>query len=115
MKKFISYTLLVLLIACAEKEPTAVPAGVLNKEIMKDVIVDLQLADAGYRFHHYEKQVKTFDPTPLYDKIYQKHNTSKEQFETSLKFYTSEPDLLSEIYASVLSDLLKIQAEQARK
>lgn len=77
---------------------------------MAKVLTDIHLAEA-------ESNVKALpDSIPSkklsFQKIFDKNNISKEQYEKSLKFYIDHPKLLGEVYDKVLIELSKMQTEK---
>lgn len=103
--------LLLFLFSCGQEEKKVViPSDVLLKEKMAKVLTDIHLAEA-------ESNVKALpDSIPSkklsFQKIFDKNNISKEQYEKSLKFYIDHPKLLGEVYDKVLIELSKMQTEK---
>lgn len=98
----------IALISCGEKEATIeIPANILPKEKMVQVLTDVHLAEA-------EANLRTLpDSTskePIgFQKIFDKDSITKKQYEESLTFYIDHPVLLDSIYTQVLNELSKMQ------
>lgn len=95
------FTLNCFFISCTNKNK--IPRDVLSKKKMESVMWDLTRADLfvsdfvmkDSSLNRKEESVK------LYETIFQLHNTSRKQFETSLSFYESRPDIFKEVLDSL--------------
>lgn len=88
--------------ACGQADK--VPSNVLSKEKMRDVLLDMNIADA----HSYD--IRPVDGMPLPDSIRQLkvkeyyrqildlHQVSPKEFMKSYSYYESHPDRLKEVY-----------------
>jgi hypothetical protein len=89
--------------ACSRSD--RLPSGVLSQNKIYPIIWDLTRADE-YVNNHLIKENSTRDRMAesvlLYEEIFRIHNTTKEQFNKSLAFYQSRPDMLK-----TLMDTLK--------
>ncbi len=109
MKKLLLFSLLFVFFSCSKKK-TEIPADVIPFRKMKEILIDVQLSQAASAnsalvdsFIYNNKEYMVY--------VLQKHQIKREEFLRSLKFYTSNPEILQEIYDSVLVDLSKIQSE----
>ena len=98
----------VLLTSCS-KSAIKIPSDVLAKDSMMFIMMDIHLAESG---------VKTMNPDSVainnktyYEFIFKKHHVTEEQFRTSLTFYTENPELLQEIYAKMIEEMSKNEAD----
>ncbi len=113
MKNLLFFGLSILLFSCGgDEEQVTIPADVLPKEKMAMVITDVHLAEA-------EADLKTLPDSSStgkigFEKIYEKNQISKAQYDTSLSFYVDHPELLNEVYEIVLNELSKRQGEAAK-
>lgn len=85
------------------------PKGYLNHSQMVPIMVDMHLIE-GAR----SGKLVLGDTNRLpdyYSKIYIKHNTTQEQFKTSLDWYTKNPEKLKLIYEDLIVELSKKEAE----
>ena len=98
-------------LGCSEKPDTPIPKGVLSIEKMTEIMVDVQLIEAGIVIRKYNKTQRKEQIMDYYRSLYLKHNTDKQTFENSLKFYTDNPDKLELIYDRILEKLSKLEAE----
>ena len=122
---FLAMTLSILLFSCGQEEKSVVvPADVLPKEKMAEVLTDIHIAEAvgqNARTPSFsgEANLKTLPDSasavPIdigisFQKIFEKNKITKEQYEKSLSFYIDHPELLNEVYEKVLNELSKMQA-----
>ena len=115
MKKFISILFLssLILISCSKNEEK-IPADIISKDKMVQVMVDIHLAEArsqmGTPFNDVKAQKQSY-----YKFIFKKHKISYEQLRKSLNYYSAHPEIFSEVYDEVITELSKKQAETSRK
>ena len=80
------------------------PRGVLSNREMREVLYDLHRADgaiqvAGYNYSH-DQEVAGY-----YKNILDKHGITQAQFDTSLVWFTDNPQIFNKIYPKVLERL----------
>ena len=80
------------------------PRGVLSNSEMRDVLYDLHRADgviqvAGYNYSH-DQEVACY-----YKNVLDKHGITQAQFDSSLVWYTDNPQIFNKIYPKVLERL----------
>lgn len=80
------------------------PHGVLSSKQMRSVLYDLHRADAilqaaGYNYGHDE------DVAKYYQAVMDKHGVTQAQFDSSLVWYTNNPQLFDKIYPRVVKEL----------
>jgi hypothetical protein len=99
-----------LAIASCKKPEVKVPANVLKKEQMVPILADVHIAQAAAVMN----QVSDSTRYPLPDMlkyIFKIHHTTKAQYDSSISFYTQHPEIMKEIYDSVITELSKKQGE----
>jgi len=101
------------LISCSKKH-VRVPNDVIPKEEMKSILLDEQLAQAAVGNYQYNDSLK-YTMNDFTNYVLQKHGVSREKFISSMKFYSSHPDLLKEIYQQVLDELIEKQGHVANQ
>ena len=117
---FLPITVYFLLVfSCGQKQATAIPSDVLPKEKMAQVMTDIHIAEA-------EKDLSGPPDLPApqaspvskatinFQKIFEKHKITKEQYDKSLNFYIEHPELLDKVYEDVLNELSKMQGEAGK-
>lgn len=80
---------------------------------MAAVIADIHLAEAEANIHMLPDS--SSGKKISYGTIFEKHSVTKQQYEESLSFYISHPELLDEIYEAVLNELSKMQGEAKKQ
>ncbi len=104
MRTVIVALIIIVLTSCTNTEVS------ISKEKFTDILIDLHLADAIL-------DVKSFDfreddgHWDYYTSIFEKHNTDKNAFRTSLEYYISRPELFDDIYDDVIIRLEKLKEE----
>ena len=108
MKNRLLIFLIVLSASCGNKKKESLPDYVISKQKMIELTVDLKLIESSINLNHYNKitDKKTIDS--LYLSVYNKHNFTRTDIDTSLSYYTKKPELLQAIYDSTLVILNKI-------
>ena len=117
MKRIHQIILTVLLLAgCKEK----VPEVILDEQKMVNVIADLTVIDGYMSTLMYTDSLR-IEGRNFYATVYKNHNTTKELFDKSIKFYSRQPVLLDSIYSKANrklvakeNSLLKIQEKAQR-
>lgn len=79
---------------------------------MAEVLAEMELAQAAYKYQNVSQR---FDINFMFDKIYKKNKVTKEEFNTSLKFYTTSPKIMDEIYNETIEILTHKQAKSIGK
>ncbi len=96
-KLLIIFSILLAVVGCR-------PRGVLSNREMRDVLYDLHRADgalqvAGYNYSH-DQEVAGY-----YKNVLDKHGITQTQFDSSLVWYTNNPQIFNKIYPKVLERL----------
>lgn len=81
---------------------------------MAQVMTDLQLLEASLSLNLLEGGQGSDKNPGRYAEVFKKHNISGKQYYDSFKFYTENPQLLTEIYEEVLKGLNKQLAESSQ-
>lgn len=108
---FILFGFLVLM-ACSNKNK--VPSGILSQKDMQELVWDIMMAE------EYGKEVilqdtlrsKNFkkERSVLYQQVFELHDTNREDFLKSFKYYATRPDLTKTLY-----DTLAIRGSRKRE
>jgi hypothetical protein len=115
MKKWIFIPVLLLLFSCNKSDRllSSRPSGVLSKDVMVEMLVDIHLAEAAIRAGNIQH---TLPADSLYQKsqiieVYAKNRVKPDEFNRSLAYYTGHIDELNEIYTEVINQLATMEAE----
>jgi hypothetical protein len=101
----IIFSLIIFFVSCSPKQDKE---QYLPKNIMAEIIAEMELSQAVYKLQQINHQI---DIVSITNDIYQRNNTSKEEFDLSLKFYAKSPKDIDEIYNEVIAILVRKQAE----
>lgn len=113
MKVIKSVTLLLFIFSCS-KPKQDIPDYVLQKDKMKEVMVDVNLLESTLNLNLINGK-KLQDAANMKRDLFQNHGTTQQQYDTSIYFYSHHPEIFKEVYDGVLQDLSKMQAEEATK
>lgn len=98
--------ILLNIFSCSEKKEQETPAYVLKKEVMVNVLCDIHLTDAILQLKSNEpKEFIHLSSSKMYDAVLQENKITSAQFDTSLKYYTSNPEQMKEIYEKVVEKI----------
>ena len=80
------------------------PRGILSNKDMRDVLYDLHRVDgalqtAGYNYGH------TQEVAAYYKSVLDKHGVTQAQFDSSLVWFTDNPQIFNKIYPKVIDRL----------
>ena len=103
MKNIIAAFIIIILFSCSAGSPT-IPKDTLSINEMSSILSDLHLVQLSMndRLRGEERNVTTNEYLAA---ILEKHHTTKKVFLNSLKFYSQYPDMLNEVYDSVIVQL----------
>jgi hypothetical protein len=97
--------LIIFYVSCSPKQDKE---QYLPKNNMAEIIAEMELTQAIFKVKQLNYQI---DIVSITNDIYQRNNTSKEEFDLSLKFYAQSPKDIDEIYNEVIAILVRKQAE----
>ena len=93
---------LLLFFSCKQK--TKIPDTILPLDKMEKVLLDMLRADEFYNQKQADSAtIDSFSRTNLYQAVFTLHKTNKKEFEKSITFYESHPDLLKTVLDSMHS------------
>jgi Domain of unknown function (DUF4296) len=114
MRKIISiiFSLTILLVACSEK-PVTIPEDVIKQKEMAGILTDIHLAQSAIG-ELSRTDSSTYTMKDYLAFILKQHNVKKEDLLRSLKFYSEQPEILGQVYDSVITRLSRLEGENAR-
>jgi len=118
MKKHLIYSLFIIscsfiLFSCSKKK-VETPPGVLSRQQMVPILADVHIAQAATGTYNTADSVR-YSMNEFLPFILKIHHTTKAQYDSSISYYTSHPDMMEEIYDSVIIELSKKQGEVKAK
>jgi len=99
MKKQIVFLILLallLFVGCEQKKEEQVPADVIPREQMIDIVVDAWFMESV--IHNTIKEYERLDPVSvtMYVEFFEEHNITKEQFTHSIEYYMRDDECSQE-------------------
>lgn len=95
---------MVLLTPACKKSETISGKAFLDREVLVDVLVDIHLADGVTNDRKFNRKYDV-DSIDVLSPILEKHQVSREMFDTTLVVYSQHPDLFDQVYNDVLIKL----------
>jgi len=116
MQKFLFLSILFFAFACNETTEEKIPDYVIPMEKMATVLVDVHLLEASLNVGLGANAINpSFLGKPnieqVNEDVLKKHGVDKHLFDTSFVYYSRHPEVLNEIYQTVLNELSKKQSE----
>jgi hypothetical protein len=89
------------------------PSGILSKDKMADLLVDINLAESAMRVgkDQHSSLADSMYQKSMYLKVYEKNDVTPDEFRKSLDFYTKNIEDLNDIFTEVIDRLNSMQAE----
>lgn len=112
---FFLFTVVVLFMVCScNKKTVKIPEGILTKQELIPVLVDIHLAQAVVGINQFSDTAR-YNVNEYALAVFKMHHITKAKYDSSLSFYATYPDLLDEIYQEVINELSKKQSEVSAK
>ena len=109
MKKIIFFISTAFIISsCLEKEIN-IPENVLKQNEMSSILTDIHIAQSAVN-NKIVIDSMNYIFNDYINYILKQRKIKKEDFLSSLKFYSEHPDILQEVYDSVLTSLRRMEA-----
>jgi hypothetical protein len=103
--KIIILLLSVLLLACTTPK-TEIPTGILSETEFVKMLKEIHLEEAAFKLNKSKGVINAKNSfATSYQSIYKKHNIDDSTFSKSLGYYAKHPEILEEIYSTVLEQL----------
>lgn len=104
----------VVLFSCSEKvEKRAKPEQLMNETDLIQLIIDLQILESHYHRKYSRPDVykNALDSACHY--VFEKHETTRDIFESSYDYYAEDPDYMYKIYEATLDTInYRVSASQ---
>lgn len=96
--------LLTLTIAACKKEERITGKEFVKREVLIDVLVDIHLMDGVTQDRQFNR-IYDVDSIDVLTPILEKHQITRQMFDTTIYVYTRNPELLDAVYNDVLIKL----------
>jgi hypothetical protein len=104
-KVYILFVILMsVLISCKNGKSGA---RVLSENDFENLLVDLHMADALSADYSLSSITGNLDSATIYTAVFRKYNTTRKDFENTLKWYSNHPKKFSKVYDEVFGKLNK--------
>ena len=105
--KTILLTCLFILGACIDTT-YEIKQNIITQEVFKQILKDIHLAEANYEMKKNNDLKGALNNLKNdYANIYTQYSITQNEFDNSINHYTSQPEILEEIYGLILQDLEK--------
>ena len=98
------FFLLVLTFTACQKKKTITGKEFIEREVLVDLLVDIHLMDGVTQDRKFSRKYEV-DSLDILGPIFEKHQVSKQMFDTTMYVYSRHPLLLDEVYNDVLIKL----------
>jgi len=106
------------MLSCNVK-PGKIPEDILPQKAMEKILTDVSIAESYSMIAKdtlHRAGIKDMDSLAAYYKIiFDHHHITKDQFDKSLEWYKSHPDLLDTIYLNMGAQVTKMQGAALKK
>ena len=106
--------ILVMLTPACQKKKSITGKEFIRREVLVDVLVDLHLADGVTNDRKFNRKYDA-DSIDILSPILDKHQVSREMFDTTLIAYSQYPELFDQVYNDVLIKLNVMLDENDKK
>jgi hypothetical protein len=110
MKTILFFILLVSIFISCKKAEVKIPEGILKKGEMVSILADVHIAQAAAVMNSASDSTR-YSVAEMRKYILDTHHTNQMQYDSSIAFYTRHPEMMSQIYDSVITELSKKQGE----
>ena len=96
--------LLVLTFTACQKKKSITGDEFIEREVLVDVLVDIHLMDGVTQDRKFGRKFDV-DSLDIFTPILEKHQVSRQMFDTTMFVYSRHPELLDQVYNDVLIKL----------
>ncbi len=98
------------LFSCKQKGVDT-PGHIMEKKELVNLQVDLYMVEAAHNMNVLKQDSADGEYKTLFETILKKHKVTRDDYESSLRYYAIDNESLNEIYDSVLVKLTKLENE----
>ena len=112
MRKYLLVISVIFVLSCQnQKRLDKVPKGIIPKDKMVELLVDIHLADGIIAMRKFDSRKHEYQIEGYYKYLYEKHGYNREIIDSSIRFYSRYPAEYDIIYDEVFEKLSKIESE----
>ena len=82
---------------------------------MTEVLVDVHILEAATGLNVIQQNDTTHKDTNMFYNVFENNQVSKKQYDESMDYYMKHPDLLNQIYDSVIATLDEVKDTLKKK
>jgi len=105
---FISIVCIVFISAC-NSDNKKEKLEVIPKEQLIPVLIDMHKVDGALSVYRIRRDYRYYDKEKIYDTVLARHNTTREQFNYSLEYYSEDLEEFEQIFEKVIEELSKLE------
>ena len=106
--------LLVMTFTACQKQKSITGKEFMEREVLVEVLVDIHLVDGVTNDRKFHRKYNV-DSIDVLSPILEKHQVSRQMFDTTMFVYTRNPELLDQVYNDVLIKLNVMLDENNKK
>ncbi|MCD4709863.1 MAG: DUF4296 domain-containing protein [Bacteroidales bacterium] len=106
--------LLVMTFTACQKQKSITGKEFMEREVLVEVLVDIHLVDGVTNDRKFHRRYDV-DSIDVLSPILEKHQVSRQMFDTTMFVYTRNPELLDQVYNDVLIKLNVMLDENNKK
>lgn len=108
-----SFACLSLFFGCGkiEEKQTEIPEGILSEAVFAKVLCDFALAESAANINIHNVSPQKLDSVYAFDPL-KENNVRQGQYDSSITFYVSQPQLYKKVYEQALVKLSELQAKR---
>lgn len=115
MIRFLLILSLLLHLSCSENDnELQKPEGVMSDSAFTELLVDFAMAESAANMNILNLSLNKLDSAYAFDPL-KEHGLTREQYETTIRYYSSHPVIYSAVYENVLARLSEIAARPSVK
>jgi hypothetical protein len=97
--------------SCSDKDEIVIPSYVLSQEKMEKILVDFSLAESAAAININNVLPQHYDSAYAFD-VLKENQVSKNDYDTSIYFYSRHPDLYKQLYEAVLERIAVLETKR---
>ncbi|MFC2175457.1 DUF4296 domain-containing protein [Bacteroidota bacterium] len=109
--RFLLLCLLILSVAGCTNKKEAKPDALIEEGKMVKIMTDMHLVETAQNLKIIQPDSANANYLALFESIYKTHQVSKSQFDSSLFYYSGQPEQMNELYDKVLERLYELESE----
>ena len=110
-----TFSLSLLFFSCGKEtvKEAVIPEGILSEELFCKVLTDFALAESAANLNIKGVSPLKTDSVYAFDPLLE-NNVRKSQYDSTIQFYTKEPELYKKVYEKVLVRLSELSADRSK-